>query len=262
MPLCSDVGVGTLIEKRASPFIADIIANCPPSRATAAPGGHEGTVVLEHFPHHLDEGRVACKERKNKWGVASFWCPDESGKGRLIGVPEMKLRVLAICLGMIGAAKEYHSMGRLLADYGPEQHMVNAEGYTRLMDVDCTLEEHANTSDEVSVQAKLLSCAQLIPELRAAVRDLPRAVAAQAGLPRRRDFQMATGAMCMSPLTLLTIVPILASAMASSSDHARRNLHRTVHDRVQVLFKDVADPDGAYRDWDAIAVEIVNILTP
>jgi hypothetical protein len=115
---CHQLGVGTLITTRESPFTVDLYGYCAGTtpRAGEDGGGGEGVFVTELMQSAQDWRRVD----------SSFQT-----------VPQF----VDMALRIIGSVKALNAAGRLMADYGTRQYMMSLNGNLKLTDVDCSMRE-------------------------------------------------------------------------------------------------------------------------
>ena len=124
---CASKGVGTMLAKRQSPFVVDLVGYCPPGGT----GFPSGALVMEQMT-----------SGGHRWmGVAYPWAWAFDNSAGMPAGP-VKLQLLNVALGIIGGMKDYHSLGRLGADIGPHQWMGSADGRVKIMDVDCRPEAY------------------------------------------------------------------------------------------------------------------------
>jgi len=219
---CGTAGVATLLEFASSPFIIDVVAYC------IEPSG-KGTLVLEKLPYMAEPKYVVQRQKTDA---------------------QKRLAVLGACISILGAAKAYHSVGRLLADYGNFQHLISANQITKLMDVDCTSEVHRMRDDEVMTRKRFMSVFEL--NANTVEWTLPpqtwenHAEPATWLFSRNRDFmQVAT-----------FIVQIVEWRRLGSV------LTREDHDKLRPMFIAIAQPDNTMQNLDTMAAAIVDVLAP
>ena len=235
---CSDLGVATMVEKRDSPFIIDLLAYCPGGDK----GTHRGTIVAEHFPHNIRGP-----------GTPSTATQEGPSWEKHFGF-DRKEAILRMVLGVLGAVKEYHSLGRFLADYGLGQHMVDTEGRTKIMDVDCALEIGQATSERQLFASCLGSTWKDwgLDTIRVDTRRGGRSP----WISRERDCALAAAAVC----------GVLPHDEATESGYGWPSMSTFLEAEQQAqlvqAYRRVGDPQNRQYDLDSLMDALVGVLAP
>ena len=199
---CHRLGIGTLIAKRHSPFIVDLIGYCPPST-------DEGYFVLERMTHATAVHT----------GLAS----------QLEGISASER--LAAILHVIGAVRELHSLGRLVADFGSHQFMLDDKKRVKLVDVDCAFERN---SLSMAGDIKCLGASKEA-DINAWVR-----VESVERLNRRRDATLVAAVVCR----------LLDSATLSLQQR----------EQVQRLYRSALDVNNEQLDLGAVMQVVLRVM--
>ena len=250
---CSDLGVATMALLRSSPFVVDMLGYCPGGDV----GAHSGTIVVEYLPHEV----VGSGSQQG----------DRQIVGGALSIAERKDAALRRSLGILGAVKEYHGLGRFLADFSAHQYMVDSSGRTKLMDVDCALERGQATERHAFSACLGFSWSDWGND---AVRKDTRKGGRSPWISRERDFALAATAVCVTMLRTgqLEVVAqrkILAdkvgqkAGLASGQDAPMNSwLEPAEAAALQRAYRQVGDPRNRKHDLDSLADALVGALAP
>ena len=218
---CGKAGVATLLEFASSPFIIDVVAYC------VEPSG-KGTLVLEKLPYKLEPKYVVQRQKTDA---------------------QKRLAMLGACISVLGAAKAYHSVGRLLADYGNFQHLISANQITKLMDVDCTPEVHRMQDDEAMTRKRFMSGVGL--NANTVEWTPPPETWENHVLPANWLFSRNRDLMQVGE-NIRDIIGWPSGPPQSMEDHAK----------LRAMYVAIADPKNTVENLDTMAAVVVDVLAP